>query len=58
MTIAIDHRRESRTRGHLRFALHYVEMVVAMFVGMFALGPLWTWLLPGGRTTAPTRPRS
>lgn len=23
------------------FALHYVEMVVAMFVGMFALDPLW-----------------
>ncbi|MFF5076343.1 hypothetical protein ACFY36_04780 [Actinoplanes sp. NPDC000266] len=24
-----------------RFALHYIEMVVAMFVGMFALAPLW-----------------
>ncbi|XVV15820.1 hypothetical protein ACQP2X_16170 [Actinoplanes sp. CA-131856] len=22
-------------------ALHYIEMVVAMFVGMFALAPLW-----------------
>lgn len=34
-------------RAHLRFALHYVEMVVAMFAGMFALGPLWTSVLPG-----------
>ena len=25
------------------FALHYVEMVVAMFVGMYALDPLWQW---------------
>jgi hypothetical protein len=24
-----------------RFALHYVEMVIAMFVGMFLLGLLW-----------------
>lgn len=24
-----------------RFALHYVEMIIAMFVGMFALAPLW-----------------
>ena len=23
------------------FALHYVEMVIAMFVGMYALDPLW-----------------
>lgn len=27
-----------------RFALHYLEMVVAMFVGMVALGPLWSFL--------------
>ncbi|MDG4823939.1 hypothetical protein O7635_18945 [Asanoa sp. WMMD1127] len=27
--------------GHLRFALHYLEMVVSMLVGMFALAPLW-----------------
>ncbi|MDH2429376.1 hypothetical protein [Sphaerisporangium sp. TRM90804] len=26
--------------GRLRFALHYIEMIVAMFVGMFALGLL------------------
>jgi hypothetical protein len=31
----------------LRFILHYVEMVVAMFVGMFALGPLWSLAAPG-----------
>jgi flagellar biosynthetic protein FliP len=37
---------ESRTRGHLRFALHYVEMVVAMVVGMVALGPLVSWVAP------------
>jgi flagellar biosynthetic protein FliP len=27
-----------RSRGWGRFALHYLEMVVAMFVGMFVLG--------------------
>jgi hypothetical protein len=27
-----------------RFALHYVEMIVAMFVGMFALDLLWSAL--------------
>ncbi|MFC6083254.1 hypothetical protein [Sphaerisporangium aureirubrum] len=26
--------------GWLRFTLHYIEMIVAMFVGMFALGML------------------
>ncbi|MEV6301986.1 hypothetical protein AB0M02_21410 [Actinoplanes sp. NPDC051861] len=30
----------------LRFWGHYLEMVVAMFVGMFALGPLWSMALP------------
>jgi flagellar biosynthetic protein FliP len=39
--------RQSRVRGHVRFAIHYVEMIVAMFVGMFALGPMWSWLAPG-----------
>lgn len=28
-------------RRYVRFAAHYVEMVVAMLVGMMALGPLW-----------------
>jgi flagellar biosynthetic protein FliP len=40
-----------RTRGtlraNLRFAGHYVEMVVAMFVGMLALAPLWSLAAPG-----------
>jgi hypothetical protein len=31
----------------LRFLGHYLEMVVAMFVGMFALGPVWSLALPG-----------
>lgn len=30
------------TRANLRFTLHFVEMIVAMFVGMFALAPLWS----------------
>lgn len=28
-----------------KFLLHFAEMVVAMAVGMFALHPLWMWLL-------------
>jgi hypothetical protein len=31
----------TNTRKLLRFAAHYVEMVVAMIVGMVALAPLW-----------------
>src|SRR6266545_6979747 len=31
---------EARRWG--RFALHYVEMIIAMFVGMFALDLLWS----------------
>ncbi|GAA3510280.1 hypothetical protein FHR32_003460 [Streptosporangium album] len=34
---------QTATRAHsgwLRFTLHYIEMIVAMFVGMFALGSL------------------
>ncbi|MFE5671238.1 hypothetical protein ACFQ58_06445 [Agromyces sp. NPDC056523] len=31
----------------LRFALHGLEMVIAMVVGMALLGPLWSWLWPG-----------
>lgn len=34
-------------RAWLRFAVHFVEMVVAMLVGMVALGPLWSLALPG-----------
>lgn len=29
------------------FTRHYLEMVVAMLVGMIALGPLWRLLAPG-----------
>jgi hypothetical protein len=39
--------RRAGLKGHLRFAAHYVEMVVSMLVGMFALGPLWSMALPG-----------
>jgi hypothetical protein len=41
-----------RGRRIWHFTRHYLEMVVAMFVGMFALGPLEAWLWPGlsGRT--------
>lgn len=34
----------SGPRRWRRFALHYLEMVVAMFAGMFALGLLWSAL--------------
>jgi flagellar biosynthetic protein FliP len=35
------------TRPYLRFAGHFVEMVVAMLVGMVALGPVWSFAWPG-----------
>jgi flagellar biosynthetic protein FliP len=35
------------TRANFRFALHFAEMIVAMFVGMFALAPLWNVAAPG-----------
>jgi len=31
-----------RARRWGRFALHYVEMIIAMFAGMVALDPLWS----------------
>ena len=31
----------------LRFALHGVEMVIAMLVGMVVLGAVWSWAWPG-----------
>jgi len=37
----------SKRRAALRFILHYVEMVIAMFVGMFALDPVWSLAVPG-----------
>jgi len=33
-------------RNNLKFLGHFVEMVVAMVVGMAALGPLWTLVWP------------
>ena len=47
MTTTTSARRRSNLRGHLRFAGHYLEMVIAMLVGMVALGPLWSLALPG-----------
>jgi len=37
----------SPVRKNLRFALHFAEMVIAMFAGMLVLGPLWSLLWPG-----------
>jgi flagellar biosynthetic protein FliP len=37
----------SKRRAVLRFVLHYVEMVIAMFVGMLALDPVWSLAVPG-----------
>jgi hypothetical protein len=37
----------TRTRSALRFAGHYLEMVLAMTVGMVALAPLWRLASPG-----------
>src|SRR5689334_7542698 len=34
-------------RNHLSFLRHYLEMVVAMVVGMVLLGPVWTLAFPG-----------
>lgn len=41
-------RRSNRilSRANIRFAGHYLEMVVAMLVGMFALGPVWSLTAP------------
>ncbi|WP_306745097.1 hypothetical protein [Saccharothrix yanglingensis] len=36
-----------RPGGALRFARHFLEMVVAMVVGMVALGPVWSSAWPG-----------
>lgn len=40
-------RPRTRTRAALRFAGHYLEMVVAMMVGMAVLAPLWRLAWPG-----------
>ncbi|HEX6344686.1 hypothetical protein [Umezawaea sp.] len=36
-----------RARPAARFALHYLEMVVAMVVGMVVLEPVWSFVWPG-----------
>ena len=38
----IEHRPSVR-----RFALHGLEMVIAMLAGMILLDPVWAWALPG-----------
>jgi len=37
----------SRRRTAWHLLRHYLEMVVAMFAGMFALGPVWGLVWPG-----------
>jgi hypothetical protein len=34
----------SRGRRAWLFTRHYLEMVVAMILGMVILGPVWSWL--------------
>lgn len=46
-TTAVARPRNRTVRAHLRFAGHVVEMLLAMLVGMLALGPLWSFALPG-----------
>jgi flagellar biosynthetic protein FliP len=36
-----------RARPVVRFTLHFLEMVVAMVVGMVVLGPIWSFTWPG-----------
>ena len=36
-----------RARPAVRFTLHFLEMVVAMVVGMIVLGPVWAFAWPG-----------
>jgi hypothetical protein len=40
-TTQITHPTRSNARKLVRFVAHYLEMVVAMIVGMVALAPLW-----------------
>jgi len=40
-----DQPRRRHLAGWLPFIRHYIEMVLAMAVGMFALMPLWTYAL-------------
>ena len=47
MTVNTSTATRSTARAHLRFAGHFVEMVVAMLVGMAVLGPIWSFVAPG-----------
>ena len=47
MTTTCTPTERSATRKNLRFALHFVEMVLAMLVGMVVLGPVWSFAWPG-----------
>ena len=42
-TTAYDEPRRRHLGGWLPFVRHYIEMVLAMAIGMFALHPLWTF---------------
>ncbi|MEF3403098.1 hypothetical protein [Agromyces sp. CCNWLW203] len=44
----MNHETTTRRRPSLwRFALHGLEMVIAMVLGMVVLGPVWAWAWPG-----------
>ncbi|MBM7832485.1 flagellar biosynthetic protein FliP [Agromyces cerinus] len=44
----MDHEETTLHRPSVgRFALHGVEMVIAMVLGMVVLGPVWDWAWPG-----------
>lgn len=42
---------QSRRHVARHLVRHYLEMVVAMFAGMVALGPVWTLVWPGWAAT-------
>ena len=44
------------TRSARRFALHYLQMVIAMVAGMLVLLPLWSYATSGSTAAWLTRP--
>ena len=46
-TVTANEPRPTRTRQVWQFIRHYLEMIVAMLVGMFALYPLWMLTVSG-----------